>query len=558
MVKRLIDLFSQEIGGLHKAAVILAASSIASGFLGLLRDRLLAGTFGAGQTLDTYYAAFKVPDFLYIISLSIASVTVLIPFFLEKISKSQEEAQKYFNSILNVFIFLMVVLIGATFFLIPKLSNIIAPGFSQDARNELIILSRILLLSPLLLGLSNLLSTVIQSFNRFFIYALSPILYNVGIILGITVFSKYLGLNGIVFGVVLGAVLHAFIQVPSILKMGFLPRLTLKIEIPEVIKTLKLSFPRTIGLGLNQIVFIFITAIASFLSAGSIAVFNLSFNLQNFPLTVIGISYSVAAFPTLARFFANNEHEKFLEHTITALRQIIFWSIPISFLLIVLRAQIIRVLYGYGKFGWNDTRLTTATFSILALSLMAQAVIVLLVRAFYAAGKTIKPIAVNVFSFIFIVVTSLALVKLFDFSPFKNILETVFRVRGVAGTEMLALPLAFSFGMIINAIFLGKIFQNNFGEIWSKIKNVFFQALVSSVLMAGVVYASLNILDRIFNINTFFGIFFHGLVSGGFGIAVWLMALRSAKSRELEEIIVSLKNKFWKTSVIAPEPEDVS
>lgn len=557
MIKKVFNLFHQEFGGLNQAAMILASSSLISGFLGLLRDRLLAGTFGAGQMLDIYYASFKIPDFLYIISLSIASVTVLIPFFLERISNHQEKGQNFFDNIFSIFLLAMIFLTIIVFFIIPYISDIVAPGFSLEAKNQFIILTRILLLSPFLLGLSNLLSSIVQSFNRFFVYALSPLLYNLGIIFGIIFLFPYLGMTGIVLGVVLGALLHVSIQIPTIIKLNFVPKFKIKLNFQEAWQVIKFSFPRTFGLGLNQIVLIFITAMASLFSAGSIAVFNLSLNLQSVPLTVIGVSYSVAAFPTLARLFVSNRKKEFLEHTIIAFRQIIFWLIPISIMVIVLRAQIVRVIFGYGKFGWRDTRLTAACLALFAVSLLSQALITLFVRAFYAAGKTMRPIIVNVISSVFTILGIFVFLGLINNPSSKSFINEVLRVKDVPGSEMLILPLMFSLGMIINAIMLVKIFENDFGSIREHIKKTFLQISLASLLMGIITYLSLNIFDKIFNINTFIGIFLQGFISGILGIMVLYVVLRAMKNRELEEIVNSLKQRFWKTQTIAPEPEEL-
>jgi len=137
VIKRIFNLFHQELGGLHKAAMVLAVSSFASGLLALFRDRLLAGTFGAGRFLDVYYASFKIPDFLYTISLVIISVNVLIPYFLEKLSQSSHEAKKFFDNIFSVFLLAIIVLTGITFFLTPWLTNIIARVFLLKKKNSL-------------------------------------------------------------------------------------------------------------------------------------------------------------------------------------------------------------------------------------------------------------------------------------------------------------------------------------------------------------------------------------------------------------------------------------
>lgn len=558
MVKKILNIFYSEFGGLHKAALILAISSIVSAVFGLLRDRLLASFYGAGQQLDVYYAAFKIPDFIYIASLAIVSVNALIPFFLEKSAASTQEAKRFLDNILSFFIIVVLFMAAGAYFAIPYLSDKVAPGFSPESREQLTTLARILLLSPVLLGVSNLLSSVIQSYNRFFIYALSPVFYNIGIILGILFLMPKWGIYGVVGGVVLGAFMHAIIQLPAIIKLGFMPKPTTRLNFKEIANVAKLSFPRTLGLGANQIILIFITAVASFLGAGSIAVFNLSFNLQSVPLAVIGMSYSVAAFPTLAKLFVNNKKREFLDYAITATRQIIFWSVPISVLIIVLRAQIVRVIFGSGNFGWRDTRLTAAALAIFAVSIAAQSLSVLFVRAFYASGKTWKPLAVNFFSAGFIVGITPVLIKAFLKLNFLELFfQNALRVKDVAGTDVLALPLAFSLGMLINAAVLFCMFEKHFGRVWIHVKKTFFQVLLASVFMGAVSYFLLGILDDIFDINTFIGIFTQGALAAAFGLAVWFYALRAAKNKELEEFMSSLAGKFWKARVIGSEPENL-
>ena len=556
MVKKILNLFYREYGGLHKAALILAVSSIVSAAFGLLRDRLLAGNFGAGESLDVYYAAFKIPDFIYIISLSIISVNALIPFFLEKAAVSKERAKKFLDETLSFFLLTIFFLAAGAYFLIPYLTGLVAPGFSESARSEFVVLARILLLSPIFLGLSNLVSSVIQSHNRFIIYALSPIFYNLGIIFGIIFLFPKFGLAGIVSGVAIGALAHLAIQIPAVIKLGYFPWPAQKINIKETWKVAKLSFPRSLGLGLNQIILIFITAAASLLSAGSIAVFNLSFNLQSVPLAVIGMSYSVAAFPTLAKLFVNNKKNEFLEQTTIAVRQIIFWSITASALIIVLRAQIVRVVFGFGQFGWQDTRLTAAAMAIFAFSITAQSVIVIFTRAFYASGKTWKPIMINVVSAVFIIGLVPVFISLIKNHYFlSSFFEIALRVGDVGGADMLALPMAYSLGMIINSVLLFLLFQKEFGEVWVSARKTFFEVLGASLLMGVAAYFSLNFLDNIFDINTFVGIFSQGVLSALIGGFVWLGVLKTLKNKELKEITNAIFAKFWKTPVIAPEPE---
>ena len=556
MVRKILNLFYQEYGGLHKAALILAVSSIVSAAFGLLRDRLLAGNFGAGESLDIYYAAFKIPDFIYIISLSVISVNALIPFFLEKAAASGEQAKKFLDETLTFFLLTIFFLAAGAYFFIPNLAGLVAPGFSESSKSEFVFLTRILLLSPIFLGLSNLVSSVIQSHNRFVIYALSPVFYNLGIIFGIIFLFPKFGLAGIVSGVAMGAVMHLAVQIPAIVRLGFFPWPAMKINIKEAWRVARLSFPRSLGLGLNQIILIFITAMASLLSAGSIAVFNLSFNLQSVPLAVIGMSYSVAAFPTLAKLFVNNKKKEFLDQTAIAVRQIIFWSITASVLIIVLRAQIVRVVFGSGHFSWQDTRLTAAAVAIFAFSVTAQSIIVVFTRAFYASGKTWKPIMINVISAVFIIgITPLFISLIKNHYFLSSFFEIALRVGGVGGADMLALPLAYSLGMIANSVLLFLLFQKEFGDVWIRARKTFFEVLGASLLMGIVAYFTLNFLDNIFDINTFGGIFAQGVLSALAGGIVWFGVLKALKNKELGEITGAIFARFWKTAVIAPEPE---
>ena len=163
----------------------------------------------------------------------------------------------------------------------------------------------------------------------------------------------------------------------------------------EVKSVMALSVPRTLTLSANHLVLLVFGSFASLAGEGSISIFNLSFNLQSVPLSIVGVSYSVAAFPILVRMFSNGERDAFIEQTLSSLRHIIFWSLPVMVLFIVLRAQIVRTVLGTGEFGWPETRLTAAALALFSLSILAQSVILLVVRGYYAAGRTKVPLVVN-------------------------------------------------------------------------------------------------------------------------------------------------------------------
>src|SRR3989338_10675577 len=340
-MERILRIFGREYGNINQAALLLGFFAFLSQILGLLRDRFIAHLIGPSSSLDTYYAAFRIPDLIFVSIASLVSVTVLIPFILNKMSGDTvtPEAKKFLNDIFSVFFYVMIFVSVVFFALMPYVVSFVAPGFPSEMQSKVADLSRIMLLSPVLLGLSNLFGTVTQIFRKFFIYALSPIFYNLGIVIGVLVFYPLWGLNGLALGVVLGALFHFLIQVPAVVKSGFLPHFVRNINWLEIKEVILVSVPRALGLALNSFALLVIVAIASTLNSGSISIFNFAKNLQAVPLGLIGIAFSVAAFPTLSRLsaqqagLANEEHlQKFTKHFETAARQIIFWAFPASFL----------------------------------------------------------------------------------------------------------------------------------------------------------------------------------------------------------------------------------
>jgi putative peptidoglycan lipid II flippase len=227
-----------------------------------------------------------------------------------------------------------------------------------------------LLLQPILLGISNLFANLTQLRHRFLLYSVSPLLYNLGIIFGIVAFYPQMGLPGLGWGVILGAALHAAVQAPFFFREKVERTLPFKETLKILSEVLILSVPRTLSLAAGQFTLLCLVALASLLTVGSISVFTFASNLQAVPLTIIGVSYSVAAFPTLARFFQGGRHTEFVAHIEGALRHIIFWSIPATVLIIVLRAHLVRAVLGAGAFDWSATRLTAAALALFVISLL--------------------------------------------------------------------------------------------------------------------------------------------------------------------------------------------
>jgi putative peptidoglycan lipid II flippase len=557
-VKKFFKMFYREIDGLHEAAYLLGIFAVLSQILALLRDRVLAAHFGTGHILDLYYASFEIPDFIFATVASIVSLSVLVPFITERLAKSKEETREYINAIFSVFLAIIVFVCIIAFFCMPYLAPRVFPGIGDTP--TLITMARILLLSPIFLGLSNFLASITQVGKRFLVYALSPLFYNLGIIIGAVFFYPIFGIYGLVYGVVFGVMMHLGIQLPFVFKSGLFKPWPLHFDFKKVKDVFLISIPRTITLGMTQITTLALVSMASLMTAGSITIFNLSSNLQGVPLSIIGVSYSLAAFPTLSQFITLNQASKFLSHISAAIRHTIFWSIPISVLFIVLRAQIVRTLYGSGDFGWDGTKLTAAALAIFAVSITAQSLVLIFIRGYYAKGDTKKSLYASIVTGVLSIGLSYIFVKIFyadDF--FRFFMEHLFRVDGIAGTEIMMLALGFSLAQIINCIILWIWFSIDNPGFSSSTSKTLFQSFSASVIMGFVSYLCLGIFNHVFNINTVIGIFMQGFLSGIIGIIALILMLKLLKSYELEETIhilrQTLEQKFSKTRPILPDTD---
>lgn len=557
MVKKVWKLLNAEWSGLHEAAYLLGFFALLSQVLALVRDRLLAHTFGASHALDLYYAAFRVPDFIFVSLGSIVSLAVLIPFLLEKINKSEAEAREFLSQLFSFFFLTISTVCLLAFFLMPALVARLFPRYLSDpALADLLNMSRIILLSPILLGLSNFLASVTQVYQRFFIYALSPLLYNLGIILGIIFLYPLFGLPGLTWGVAGGALLHCLIQVPFVVRRGLWPRFHLKLRWPVIRKIILISLPRTLTISANELAKLFLISLAAALSAGSISVFSFAFNLQGVPLSIIGVSYSLAAFPALAKLFSNGDHGQFARQMIVSAQHVIFWTLPVAVLFIVLRAQIVRTLLGSGEFDWSDTRLTAAALALFALSLVPQSLSLLFVRAYYSRSQTWKPFFLNLFSAAIIIGSGYFLVYLFHTIPvFRYFVTDLLKVDNVSGAEVLMLPLAFALGLFVNLLTHWRAFHTDCPEFSQPVWRTFWHSFSASVLAGAVAYLGLNFFSTIFNLNTFWGIFLQGLLAGILGISAGIIVLYLIKSRELREIWRTFHHKIFGAQIVGPDPE---
>ncbi|OIO30753.1 hypothetical protein AUJ77_01860 [Candidatus Nomurabacteria bacterium CG1_02_43_90] len=558
MVKKLLTLLHREWNSLHEAAFLLGIFAILSQVLALFRDRLLAHLFGTSQTLDIYYAAFRIPDFVFAGIASFMSALVLIPILTKRAGESDAQAQKFLNDTFTVFFSVLVAVSVGIFFAIPALVHTLFPSFSGATYDELVLMSRLMLVSPILLGLSNLLGSVTQMLHKFFAFALAPVLYNVGIIMGAYFFYPAFGLVGLAWGVVLGAFFHFFVHFFVSSRNGFTLNVSFSPSLSDMWEVVQVSLPRTLGLSANQIALFALIIFAAKLPNGSITVFNFAFNLQSVPLAVIGVSYATAAFPGISKHFADDDMQKFLEKILSAARHIIFWSLPVLVMMIVLRAQIVRTILGSGSFDWTATRLTAAALAIFTVSVVAQSVGLLFVRGFYATGNNTIPLVVNALSAVVIVGAGYGFLAGYTHFPFfQDFVGALLRVEDLAGASVLMLPLAYSVGMLLNTVLLVYLFRQRFGHFLSPVKKTLMHGSFAAIIGGVVAYEFLEVLGLYLVMNSFLGVFLQGFVSGIVGLITWWLILELMGNEEIRDVRTALHRKFWKVGVVMPDKEQI-
>lgn len=504
-------------GTLVSAALIIGVASMVSRVIGLVRERVFTTTFGAGDTFDAFVAAFRVPDFIFSIIVIGALSAAFIPLFTGKLvaskKKSHNGAFDFAVSVLNLMVLVVGVLCIVYALFAPVIVPLITPGFSGEKLELTIMLSRIMAFQPVLLAISFVFSGVLNSFKRFVAYAIAPIVYNLGIIVGVIFFVPLFGPAGIGWGVVLGAVLHMGVQLPSVLAVGFRWKAVLISSKRDLLKLWKMMLPRMFGLAAQQVNLFVVTIVGSGLVAGSITAFHLANNIQHIPVGVFGLAFAQAAFPTLSEQIARKRLADFRNTLTKTFRYILFFVIPLSVFFFLLRAQIVRVLFGDGAFDWEDTILTFETFGFLLVSVFAQATIPLLARAFYAQHNTKVPVAVSVVSMVLNVVLALYLAP----------------TMGVQG-----LALAFSLSAIVQlALLLGMLHWKLRGfndlQVLGSLVRIVIATVVGGVFVQLLKYPVASVVDM----QRFWGVFVQVVVALAGGISVYLILCWLMKSQEM-------------------------
>ena len=392
------------------ATVILLAYAL-SRVLGYVRAVVIARTFGTSHDLDLYFVAFRVPDLLFNLLLAGAISSAFIPVLSEHLARGEgERARQVAQRVLNLSVLILTAGALVLFALAPLFVQLTAFGYSAGDQARIVELTRILLLQPIFLGAGGMVIGVLTAHQRFFAQALAPLCYNGAIIVAAGVFAPHSGVGALAWGVVVGAVLHLGIQVPSLWRTGWRPARSLGLGDEGVRKVGRLMLPISLGLAAAQVNFFADTTLATQLPHGRLAALNYADTVAQVPLGTFSQALAFVLFPFLARDAALGALDRIRRRTALAVRLNIFTLVPASVGLAVLSLPIVVLLFQHGRFTPGSSLQTALPLIFFSLGITGQAVTALMVRVFYALQDVMTPLRISATVVVFNLLTNVILV----------------------------------------------------------------------------------------------------------------------------------------------------
>ncbi len=535
-------LFRKQTNILSAAFVIMATYGV-SHLVGLLKTRLLISYFfgAAASSLDVYYAAFVVPDTIFQLLVVGALSAAFIPTFTKYLNKDEKDAWYMTAMSVNLVIGVLIVISAVIFIFASPISRLIAPGFDSTQIALMVTLLRVMLGAQVLFGISGFLTSIIQAHHRFLVPALAPVMYNLGIILGVVFLSPNFGIYGPAVGVVVGATLHMLVQFPLALKLGFkiVPRLDFKH--PGVREVIRLMPPRVLALSTDQIEQFVAVTLASLLMSGSLSLLNAARLLYSIPASLFGATIGQAAFPTLSQSATLSDLSKFKSILANSILQILFVALPISTLFIILRIPIVRIIFGSKTFPWEATLLTGKTLAVLALSASFYAIMQLVVRGFYALHDTRTPLGVGVIAALFNVVFSVTAVYIFKWN-------------------LVGIALGISLTSILETMILLVLLYRKLGTLaeFKVVLKPILKMITISIITGIGLWIPMRLLDQfVFDTTRTLPLIALSATTSIIGIGVYLLLSRLFGVSQFQDFLVVFKRfAQWRQILNASTPEE--
>ena len=400
-----------------RAAGVVMAAFVLSNLVGLARQILVSQAFGTGASIDAFNAASRLPDLLFNLVAGGALGSAFIPTFTGFLAKgARERAWHLASSIANlVTVTLLLTSVIAYAFASPIVRHVLAPGFSPQQQALTVSLLRVLLVSPLIFGLSGLVMGILNAHQRFLLAALAPTMYWLGMIFGVLVWAPRWGIFGLAWGAVLGAALHLGVQLPGLLKLPYRRYLlTFGLHDPAVREVGRLMAPRVLGVAIVQLNFWINVVLASSQPKGSLTAIQIAWAVMTMPQVVIAQAIAIAALPTFSAQVARGEITAMRRSLASTLRGVVLLALPSAVGLILLRKPIIVLLFQRGEFDAHSTALVAWALLWYTLGLVSHSVVEIASRAFYALHDTKTPVLVGSVAMSLNVGFSFAFVALFN------------------------------------------------------------------------------------------------------------------------------------------------
>ena len=414
-------------------ALILSVLTFGYFAMGIVRNRVFANTYGAGAELDAYNAAFRIPEIALDVLVAAGLTAPFVPIFTSLRRGGDAAANDFGRTVLTGAVVVMSVAIGLIFLLAPWLATQVGRGFDAPTQDLYIQLLRINCLAQILFAASICIGEVLVANRRFLFYALAPILYTTGIILGTVLGAERFGIVATAWGAVFGAVAHLGIRAIGTLRTTFRIRPSFHFRTPAFREFIRLMLPRMLSHPIEPLLFTYFTILASTFAVGSVSAVNFAADYQVVPVSLIGVSFSLAVFPVLSSAYADADRAAFSQVLRRNLVTIGGLTLVAAVLLFVCSGLLVDVLLVGGEFDAEDAATTSAVVAAFALSVPFDALAYPLSRGLYATHDTIRQVGAS-------------------FAGFGTVLLVSTLIAPAVG--ILAIPLGYAAGMVVKVTLL--------------------------------------------------------------------------------------------------------
>ncbi len=428
-----------------RGAIVLTTLSFVYFAMGVVRNRVFANTYGAGAELDAYNAAFRIPEIALDVLVAAGLTAPFVPIYTSLRERDGDApANDFGRTVLTGVVGVMALASAAIFLAAPWLATTIGAGFDEQTRELYIQLVRIDCVAQILFAASMALGEILVAHKRFAFYALAPVLYTTGIIVGTVLFAGRYGVVASAWGAVAGAAAHLAVRAIGTSRTTFRIRFSFAVHTAAVREFVRLMLPRMASVPIEPLTFTYFTVVAAGLGAGSVSSLNFALDYQVLPVSLIGVSFSLAVFPVLSQAFADADRPLFRRVLFRNLVTIALLTSGAAVGLFVLAGPLVEVLLGGGQFGPEDVAATSAIVAAFALSIPFDALSYPLSRGLFATHDTLRQVIASFAGLGVVVAVTTALVP---------------------GVGMLAIPLGYASGIAAKDALLALFLARGVGRI---------------------------------------------------------------------------------------------